>query len=331
MDLIQKIHKYLEDDIKLMNEHIMSILATREELVSVIGNHIANAGGKRIRPILTLLSAQIFISDKNKNAILLATAVEFIHAATLLHDDVVDGSKMRRKLPTANVIWGSKASILVGDFLFSQSFKLMVATNSMKCLSVLSTASAVIAEGEVSQLMALESKKMINDDDYIKIIESKTAELFAASCEVGAIISDQDDAVSSVIRNFGLILGKIFQITDDLIDYFSDTETSGKNIGDDFLEGKITMPLILLHKKLAKDGQDKIMSLVNNTSRTYEDFLIIVNLLKTHNIRSEIQTYLLELKAVAELYLRSLESHVQNHEAIKFLYELIDFAIYRDY
>ena len=158
LNLIKEIHNYLSDDIKVMNALIVDNLAVDEELITLISNHLSNAGGKRMRPVLTILSAKMF-GYSGENAIRLASAVEFIHMATLLHDDVVDGSKMRRFLPSANVVWGSKASILVGDFLFSQSFKIIVSTQLMPALVVLSNASAVIAEGEVSQLAQLEQKK----------------------------------------------------------------------------------------------------------------------------------------------------------------------------
>jgi octaprenyl-diphosphate synthase len=163
LDIIRQIHNFLSEDLNNMNHQIINNLTAEEALVGIISNHLTKAGGKRIRPVLTILSTRLFQDDTSKT-IPLATAVEFIHMATLLHDDVVDGSKMRRYLPTANTIWGNKASILVGDFLFSQSFKLIVSTGSLKCLSVLSSASAIIAEGEVSQLARLEEKRFLDEN-----------------------------------------------------------------------------------------------------------------------------------------------------------------------
>jgi len=252
LDLIKEIHQFLQAELNEMNNLILGCLSAEEALIKLIGNHISNSGGKRIRPVLTLLSTKIF-DCRSDNAVKLGAAVEFIHMATLLHDDVVDGSKMRRFLPTANVIWGNKASILVGDFLFSQSFKLIVATRLLPAMDVLSKACAVVIEGEVSQLAKLEERRLITEEEYLKVINAKTAVLFGAACEVGAIIANQSPNYCKAMRDFGMKLGEIFQITDDLLDYFIQGEVRGKNIGDDFVEGKVTLPLIFLTRKLPEE------------------------------------------------------------------------------
>ncbi len=328
MDLIKKIHGYLSEDIESMNNVIIDSLSVDEDLIRLVSNHLASAGGKRMRPILTMLTAKMY-SYSGEKAIRLAAAVEFIHMATLLHDDVVDGSKMRRFLPTANVVWGSKASILVGDFLFSQSFKLIVSTKSLSALDVLSNASAIIAEGEVSQLAQLETKQTVTEEDYLKIINAKTAELFGAACSVGAIVAGKESDANS-LREFGLRLGNIFQIADDALDYFSDSEKVGKNVGDDFYEGKITLPLIFLLEKTSSDERLKIEKMLGADNRSESDFAFVQELMQRLDVKSDIETYLEKLKVKAEGALSSIDDSADN-ESKEYLQELVGFAISRSY
>lgn len=326
MDLIKEIHNYLSDDISVMNSVIVDSLSVEEELIQLVSNHLATTGGKRIRPVLTILSAKMF-GYQGDNVTKLAAAVEFIHMATLLHDDVVDGSKMRRFLPSANVVWGSKASILVGDFLFSQSFKLIVKTESLPALVVLSDASAVIAEGEVSQLAQLEQKNLASEQEYINIINAKTAELFGAACEVGAIVAGRQD-MSKQLRDFGLRLGNIFQIADDALDYFSESKKVGKNIGDDFYEGKITLPLILLNKKLSSEDELKLQQVIKSKERSLKDFDWVKQLMLEHNLKEDIKLYLNNLKKNALDALARIDTQNQSKQ---YLEQLLEFAISRTY
>ena len=326
MDLIKELHEYLVDDIKVMNKVIIDSLAVDEELISLISNHLSSSGGKRIRPILTLLVAKIY-GYSGDNSIKLAAAVEFIHMATLLHDDVIDGSKMRRFMPTANQIWGSRASILVGDFLFSQSFKLIVSTKSQKSLEILSTASAIIAEGEVSQLAQLSKQEIITEASYLKVINAKTAELFGASCGIGAVIAKADDSIELMI-NFGKKIGNLFQIRDDFLDYFSTTNQVGKNIGDDFYEGKVTLPLILLNKKLSILEKNIVTKLLQKKERSLVDFEQILSLMKKYNIKTDIESYLQTLKQKADDNLLSINSNCQNK---KYLNDILNFSMIRNY
>ena len=326
MDLIKEIHNYLSDDISVMNSVIVDSLSVEEELIQLVSNHLATTGGKRIRPVLTILSAKMF-GYQGDNVTKLAAAVEFIHMATLLHDDVVDGSKMRRFLPSANVVWGSKASILVGDFLFSQSFKLIVKTESLPALVVLSDASAVIAEGEVSQLAQLEQKNLASEQEYINIINAKTAELFGAACEVGAIVAGRQD-MSKQLRDFGLRLGNIFQIADDALDYFSESKKVGKNIGDDFYEGKITLPLILLNKKLSSEDELKLQQVIKSKERSLKDFDWVKQLMLEHNLNEDIKLYLNNLKKDALDALARIDTQNQSKQ---YLEQLLEFAISRTY
>lgn len=330
--IIKIIHHYLQDEITAMNELMVNSLNVEEELVSVVSNYLSGNGGKRMRPVLTLLCAKLF-GYEGKNHLKLAAAVEFIHMATLLHDDVVDGSKMRRFLPSANVIWGSKASILVGDFLFSQSFKLIVSTKSDKALEVLSSSSAIIAEGEVMQLTKLEEKRFISEEEYIKIIKAKTAELFASSAEVGAIVSSQSDEVCAIVREFANHLGIIFQITDDLLDYFSKSSKVGKNIGDDLLEGKVTLPLIYAFAKSTIEEKDRLNSIIQDEARNMDDFEYALSLINKYDARSDIHTKITEIKKLAQVNLEELKKKATktDDQVIGYLEELLEFAINRAY
>ncbi|WP_375318772.1 polyprenyl synthetase family protein [Candidatus Tisiphia endosymbiont of Oplodontha viridula] len=327
MDTIKIIHKELSQELSALNKLIIRHLATKEELVNVIGKYLLEFGGKRIRPLLTILTSKMFgyIGEDN---IKLAGAVEFIHAATLLHDDVVDESTMRRSKPTANVIWDSKASILVGDFLFSQSFQLMVDTKSIKAMKSLSRASAVISEGEVSQLVKLNQRRIIDETEYNEIIMAKTAELFGVSCEVGAIISGQSNEICNILQKFGRYLGNIFQIIDDLFDYLGDSCDIGKNIGDDFLEGKITLPLIFLYKKLDAQWQLKIQEMIKADNRSENEFKIIRELMVEHCINQQIIDYLASINNEANNLLKQIpiQNIYKDH-----LVSLLEFTLNRSY
>ena len=235
------------DDMDHVNAVIVERMRSDIPLIPELAGHLIAGGGKRMRPMLTLAGARLvgYAGDRHH---LLAGAVEFIHTATLLHDDVVDGSDLRRGKRTANIIWGNPASVLVGDFLFSKSFELMVEAESLKALRVLSGASAVIAEGEVNQLTAIR-RIDTPEDRYLDIIGAKTAALFAAACRIAAIVADRSDADEAALDAYGRNLGIAFQLVDDAIDYVSDADTMGKDAGDDFREGKMTLPVILAYAR----------------------------------------------------------------------------------
>ncbi|CAN5481512.1 polyprenyl synthetase family protein [soil metagenome] len=212
-------------------------------VIPALAEHLIAAGGKRLRPLLTVAAARLAGSD-NAACLKLAAAVEFIHTATLLHDDVVDGSQLRRGKVAAHLIWGAAQSVLVGDFLFARAFELMVETNSMKALEILARASRVIAEGEVLQLTRSHDLNL-SQSLYLEIIAAKTAELFAAASEAGGVSAGVAPAQSDALRAYGMNLGLAFQLADDALDYGGTTEALGKNAGDDFREGKATLPLLL--------------------------------------------------------------------------------------
>ena len=234
-------------DMNAVNAVILDRMQSEIPLIPELAGHLIAGGGKRMRPMLTLASARLIGYTGNRHH-RLAAAVEFIHTATLLHDDVVDGSDLRRGKRTANLIWGNPASVLVGDFLFSRSFELMVEDGSNKVLRILSNASAVIAEGEVNQLTAAR-RVDIGEDRYLDIIGAKTAALFAAACRISAVVAERPEGEEAALDAYGRNLGIAFQLVDDAIDYVSDAGTMGKDAGDDFREGKMTLPVILAYAR----------------------------------------------------------------------------------
>jgi len=233
-------------DMDAINAHILNHMQSDVPLIPELANYLIASGGKRIRPLLLLASTALFNGDMTR-AHTLSAAVEFIHTATLLHDDVVDESVKRRGQDSANALFGNEASVLVGDFLFSRAFQLMVADGNLDVLRILSTASAVISEGEVQQLTT-QNNLETTLDDYLAVIGGKTAALFAAACEVGPVIADQPEAHITALRDFGYNLGMIFQITDDILDYDATRSKLGKTAGDDFREGKMTAPVLYAYQ-----------------------------------------------------------------------------------
>ncbi len=240
-----------------VNEIILKEMRSDIALIPELAGYLIASGGKRIRPLLTLASAALF-GYHGERSQRLAACIEFIHTATLLHDDVVDESSYRRGKESANEVFGNQASVLVGDFLFSRSFQLMVQDGSLDVLRILSNASAVIAEGEVLQLMTTNNIET-SFEEYLKVIESKTAALFAAATEVGAVVTDQPLDLCEAMKDYGMCLGVAFQIVDDVLDYRSNAEVLGKQAGDDFKEGKMTLPVLLAMTEETKDFWVRVM------------------------------------------------------------------------
>ena len=234
-------------DLNHVNAVILERMQSEVALIPELAGHLIAGGGKRMRPMLTLACARLLDYPGLRHH-KLAAAVEFIHTATLLHDDVVDGSGLRRGRRTANIIWGNPASVLVGDFLFARAFELMVEDGSLKVLRILSRASSVIAEGEVNQLTA-QRQVETSEDQYLEIISAKTAALFAAACRIAAVVAEREEAVEEHLDAYGRNLGIAFQLIDDAIDYASDAATMGKGVGDDFRDGKVTLPVILAYAR----------------------------------------------------------------------------------
>jgi octaprenyl-diphosphate synthase len=245
--VIDRLTALVATDMAAVNQTILSRTGSDVGMIPEVANHLISSGGKRLRPILTLATAGL-CNYSGDGHIKLAASVEFMHTATLLHDDVVDESDMRRGKLAARVLWGNEASVLVGDFLLGQAFKMMVEVGSLQCLDVLSSAAAVIAEGEVMQLSAAKDTAT-TEDAYLAVIRAKTAALFAAACEVGPILAQRPKAEVEACRSFGANLGIAFQLVDDALDYGGSSAKLGKNVGDDFREGKITLPVVLSFRR----------------------------------------------------------------------------------
>ncbi|MBB1331641.1 MULTISPECIES: octaprenyl diphosphate synthase [unclassified Pseudoalteromonas] len=239
---IKAIQALIENDMNDVNQLIYAQMRSDVALVNQLGLYIVNSGGKRVRPMLAILAAKA-LGYEGKDHVTLATIVEFIHTATLLHDDVVDESNLRRGTPTANAEFGNAASVLVGDFIYTRSFQLMVGIGKMQVMQILADATNVIAEGEVLQLMNCNDPDT-TEDSYMQVIYSKTAKLFEAATGLAAIITEKDDSTLQALNLYGMHLGTAFQLVDDVLDYNADAEQLGKNIGDDLAEGKPTLPLL---------------------------------------------------------------------------------------
>ncbi|HEY7383029.1 MAG TPA: polyprenyl synthetase family protein [Beijerinckiaceae bacterium] len=241
-------------DMDRVNGLILSRTGSEVTMIPEVANHLISSGGKRLRPMLTLATGGL-AGYRGDGHIKLAASVEFMHTATLLHDDVVDESDMRRGEVAARIKWGNQASVLVGDFLLGQAFKMMVEVGSLRALEILSSAAAVIAEGEVMQLAAAKNTET-NEDEYLAIIRAKTAELFGAACEVGPVIGGRPKAEQAACRSYGINLGIAFQLVDDALDYGGTSAKLGKNVGDDFREGKVTLPVVLSFRRGDEQERD---------------------------------------------------------------------------
>jgi octaprenyl-diphosphate synthase len=266
-------------DMNGVNAVILERMQSKVGLIPELAGHLIAGGGKRMRPMLTLACASLLGYPGTRHH-KLAAAVEFIHTATLLHDDVVDGSGMRRGKQTANLIWGNPASVLVGDFLFSRAFELMVEDGSLRVLRILSHASAVIAEGEVDQLTA-QRRIETDEEHYLEIISAKTAALFAAACRVSPVIAEASEDAELALECYGRNLGIAFQLSDDVIDYASDATTMGKGVGDDFRDGKMTLPVILAYARGAESERAFWRAAIGGQNASDEDLVQAIHLLNS--------------------------------------------------
>lgn len=302
---------------------ILDIIKEEIPLIHDVAEHIIKSGGKRLRPLLTILCSQNCGYDGGRE-IGLAAAVEFIHTATLLHDDVVDDSSLRRGLATANDVWGNKPSVLVGDFLLSQAFRLMVKDGSIEILDILSKAAAVISKGEVLQL-STEQAIDTSLDVYLQVIQAKTAELFAAACEIAPVIAG-DSSKRAVYQEYGMSVGIVFQAIDDMLDYLSTDAALGKKTGDDFREKKVTLPVILLKRRLS--GADKAL-LEKFFSADYthklEDLDTIKHWMHAQNIHGECMDFIGDYNQRA----RKALAQMPENGAKTALEEIIDYGIER--
>ena len=273
----------VENKLMLVEEKIKSKLDSNVELVKKMTDYHLNTGGKRLRALLTLGSSKLCGYTKGTRDINLAACVELIHAATLMHDDVIDNGSIRRGKKTPNKIWGNHSSVLAGDYLLSRCFEMMVEDGNIEVLKLLSSTSSIIAQGEILQLQHKGEVDML-EETYLKIISSKTAELFAAATKVGAILSEMKTKEKEALEFYGRNLGLTFQIADDTLDYNSELKLFGKNIGQDFYEGKITLPIILLFQKANKDEKETLKKTFAKEERNQNDLNYTLSLIKKYDI-----------------------------------------------
>ena len=276
----------VEDKLILTEEKIKSKLTSEVQLVQKMTNYHMETGGKRLRALLTLGTAKLCGYSKGSRDVNLAACVELIHSATLMHDDVIDEGMLRRGKETLNKVWDNHSSVLIGDYLLSRCFEMMVEDGNLEVLKLLSSTSAKIAQGEVLQLQHKGEVDML-EETYLKIISAKTAELFAAATKVGAILTDSDNKEKDALEFYGRNLGLTFQIADDALDYNSDLKFFGNKIGQDFFDGKITLPIILLFTKLELDDKKQIIKIFKKEIRNREDFEKVISLIKKYNIIKE--------------------------------------------
>jgi octaprenyl-diphosphate synthase len=310
-------------DMERVNQLILSKAGSDVQMIPEVANHLISSGGKRLRPMLTLASAAMF-GYTGDNHIKLATSVEFMHTATLLHDDVVDESDLRRGKSTARMIWGNQASVLVGDFLLGQAFRMMVDVGSLDALDVLSTAASVIAEGEVLQLSVAKNMET-TEDDYLSVIRAKTAALFAAAAEVGPIVAQSDKAGRNALKSYGMNLGLAFQLVDDVLDYGGKSADLGKNTGDDFREGKITLPVILSYRRGTPDERLFWKNAIENGESTDANLEKAMGLITKYNGLSDTTARALHYGAIARDALAPMPKSPWKDA----LLEVIDFCIER--
>lgn len=310
-------------DMGRVNELILSKAGSDVEMIPEVANHLISSGGKRLRPMLTLAAAQMF-GYAGENHVKLATSVEFMHTATLLHDDVVDESDLRRGKKTARTIWGNQASVLVGDFLLGQAFRMMVEVGSLEALDILSTAASVIAEGEVMQLAAAKNLET-TEDEHFAVIKAKTAALFSAAAEVGPVIAGASKNDKAALRSYGMNLGLAFQLIDDALDYGGSSKDLGKNVGDDFREGKVTLPVILSYRRGSAAERAFWKSAIEDGATDDAALEKAIGLMTRHNAISDTIGRASHFGEIARDALAPLENTPQKSALV----DVIDFCISR--
>ncbi|HSE78039.1 MAG TPA: polyprenyl synthetase family protein [Alphaproteobacteria bacterium] len=312
-------------DLSQVNALIVRRMDSPVTLIPQLAGHIVAAGGKRLRPMLTL-GASRMCDYRGTRHIALATCVEFIHTATLLHDDVVDESDLRRGLATANAVWGNKPSVLVGDFLFSRAFQLMVEDGSLAVLSILANASAVIAEGEVMQLMTANDTET-TEAAYLDVIKAKTATLFAAACRIGAVVGERPRVEEEALESYGMNLGIAFQLVDDVLDYAAHQATLGKTVGDDFRDGKITLPVVLAFLRGDAEERRFWRRTLEDQQQQDGDLARAIQLMERHGSLRDTVERARHYGAMARDALGVFSDSVEKRALV----EVIDFAIHRAY
>ena len=321
---VKSLSNLLKSSLKRVEREISKNIKDEEKLITLTAGHLIKAKGKKIRPLLTLLVSKM-LNYKGNADVTLSVCIEFIHNATLLHDDVIDTGKIRRGKLSANQIWGNKVSVLVGDYLLSRAFKLMVKNKSLKLLEILSQTSLILARGQI-QDVGNNQNVNLTEKKYLSIIDAKTAELFRISCFLPTIITDQNKRTQKIFNDFGFNFGMAFQLSDDVLDYFGDSSKMGKSVGKDFFEGKVTYPVIHCFKKSDKKSKKLIAKLFFKRKRSKKDLAILLNLMKKTN------TYKSSIEFVGK-YAEKAKTNINKFEGNKYkvyLDELVDHLIIRD-
>ncbi|SHE19866.1 Octaprenyl diphosphate synthase [Bathymodiolus brooksi thiotrophic gill symbiont] len=321
MKSFEDIQNLIKVDVEKTNQALIQHLSSDVVLINQMSGYIINAGGKRLRPLLLLLCARASNYQGNQHH-LMAMVIELIHTATLLHDDIVDESHSRRGKETANEIWGNAASVLVGDFLYSRAFEIMVEPNSMRIMKILSKATNEIAQGEVLQLLNCQNAAL-TEAEYYQVIERKTAVLFQAATQIGGVLSEVDVAQEQALKAYGLHLGNAFQIIDDVLDYQSDVDTMGKEVGDDLSEGKATLPMIYALKNTSPKDKKLLKEAINNADNTKIEQVIDI----LQSVNAFDYTYK-QAKKSADLAKQSLDS-LQESKYKEALILLCDLSLQR--
>jgi octaprenyl-diphosphate synthase len=321
--MYQNIRALIESDLTQVNQFIIDQLYSDVGLVESIGHYIVDAGGKRLRPMLVLLASKAAMSTNDKH-ISMAAVIEFIHTATLLHDDVVDMSSLRRGRPTVNAQWNNPSSVLVGDFIYSRAFQVLVEIGDMRVMEIMADTTNKIAEGEVLQLIS-KSTPSSSEEMYMKVIHNKTAILFQAAAQCGAILSGASTAIQNSLGEYGLNLGMAFQLIDDLLDYAGDPDELGKNVGDDLAEGKPTLPLIYTIAHASQADGAHILSCLKSESVSAEDTTAIINLVKSSGALDYTKAIAAEKTQLAVKCLDSLPAS-QYKEGLR---DLVEFSLNR--
>ena len=321
---VKSLSNLLKSSLKRVEREISKNIKDEEKLITLTAGHLIKAKGKKIRPLLTLLVSKM-LNYKGNADVTLAVCIEFIHNATLLHDDVIDTGKIRRGKLSANQIWGNKVSVLVGDYLLSRAFKLMVKNKSLKLLEILSQTSLILARGQI-QDVGNNQNVNLTEKKYLSIIDAKTAELFRISCFLPTIITDQNKRTQKIFNDFGFNFGMAFQLSDDVLDYFGDSSKMGKSVGKDFFEGKVTYPVIHCFKKSDKKSKKIIAKLFFKRKRSKKDLALILDLMKKTN------TYKSSIEFVGK-YAEKAKTKINKFEGNKYkvyLDDLVDHLIIRE-
>jgi len=326
IQLQSQIKEHLDNELDMFNKILSKLTEHESPLIQKIINNIINKGGKRLRPILNLLIAKSYKNELSEKDVFLAIAIELMHTATLLHDDVIDSSEMRRGSHTANYLFGNKSSILVGDYLLGKAFEFMTKAESLPALSLLAKASIIITEGEVKQLEAINN--IITKCQYLDIIEKKTATLFSIACATGVVLYSDNQDTRETLSKYGLNLGINFQIIDDLLDYSSNASILGKNPGDDFYEGKVTLPIILTYEYSDNEDKERIKDIIHLNQRSKEDFLYIQKLIEKYHIYNHIKDLSIEYTNSA---INDIDQVMNNTKEKDILINIAKYSQYREY